>query len=216
MPLLTARSLRVAAGGHVLIDALDLDIAAGSGVAITGPSGSGKTTLLRALAALDQPDGGEIRLRGRTPAELGFTSYRRVVHYVPAAPVFSGETVDDSLRRVFAFACAERSYDPSQARSLLDLLHLPADILERQPTALSTGERQRLAVARAGLITPQVLLLDEPTSALDETARSAVEGLVREAMRRGAGVVCVTHDAAQAERLGLTRVAPTAAEMSRA
>jgi len=88
------------------------------------------------------------------------------------------------------------------ATKLAQQLRLPDDIFDRQILRLSTGERQRLALIRALVTQPGVLLLDEPTSSLDQESVAAVESLLATALERGLILILVTHDAAQAERMG--------------
>lgn len=161
---------------------------AGECVAVMGPSGSGKSLLLRAIADLD-PNEGEVRLNGTLRSGTPAPDWRRQVVYVPAESGWWADTV------VVHFA------DVSAARPILQALQLPDDCLHWPVSRLSTGERQRLALARALCLRPPVLLLDEPTAALDEDAVAAVEHLLLRELDAGHVMLLVTHDAAQARRL---------------
>jgi ABC-type sulfate/molybdate transport systems ATPase subunit len=165
-----------------------LDVASGVCVAMMGPSGAGKTRLLRAIADLD-PNRGEVSVDGVDRSSVSAPAWRRRVGYVPAE---SGWWAD----RVGAHFT-----EPGRAEALLTEMLLPVDVLAWPIARLSSGERQRLALARALLQAPQALLLDEPTAALDEEARGVVEGILRRRLQDGVSILMVTHDRAQAGRL---------------
>ena len=165
----------------------DLSLAPGECAAITGPSGSGKTLLLRMLADLDDHRG-EAWLDGVPRSSMPAADWRRRVRYAAAEPGWWHDTVGEHFR-----------LPPGD---LFDRLNLPTDILTRAVALCSTGERQRLALARALLDSPPVLLLDEPTAALDEAGVAAVEHLLRDAMSGGTALILVTHNLRQAEALG--------------
>lgn len=181
--MLEVRGVRTAAGGPV-----DLAVRRGEIVAIRGPSGAGKTLLLRAIADLD-PVPGEVLLEGVPQARIPAPEWRRRVAYVPAEPGWWA----DRVRAHFA--------DPEAALPLVEALGLPPEALDWEVRRLSTGERQRLALARALALAPEVWLLDEPTGALDAEATARVEALLRRGREEGRAILIVTHDAAQAERL---------------
>ena len=178
--MLTVRRLHTKAGGPA-----DLEVAGGEIVALRGPSGSGKSLLLRALADLD-PAEGEVTLGGTAREAIPAPEWRRRVAFVPAE---SGWWAD----RVGAHF--------SDGAELVEALGLPREALDWEVGRLSTGERQRLAIARALAVEPEVWLLDEPTAALDAEAAGRVEMLIREGRDNGAAILIVTHDAEQARRL---------------
>ena len=153
-----------------------------------GPSGAGKTLLLRALADLD-PNEGEVLLEGTPRATIPAPQWRRQVAYVASEPGWWGETVGSHFA------------DWRAAEATVAILGLPAACKDWPVARLSTGERQRLGLARALLIAPRVLLLDEPTSGLDAAAQSDVEAVVSAGLRAGSAALWVSHDAAQAKRL---------------
>ena len=169
----------------------DLNLGAGACAAITGPSGSGKSLFLRMIADLD-PNEGKVWLNGTERASIIAPEWRRKVTYVSAESGWWADTVIEH------FARNKRS----EVAGLAARLGLPVDLLDASIARLSTGEKQRLALVRALLLYPPVLLLDEPTGPLDEESVTSVEGLLRERMAAGISVLLVTHDANQAERLG--------------
>lgn len=163
-------------------------LGAGECVAVRGRSGSGKSVLLRALADLD-PSVGEVRLNGALREDMPAPLWRRRVTYVAAE---SGWW-EDRVGAHFA--------QPDRAAALAGMLGLPGEVMDWPVARLSTGERQRLALVRALVQGPEVLLLDEPTGPLDAEATERVEALLRGALERGAGVLIVTHSPEQATRL---------------
>jgi len=161
---------------------------AGECLAVSGPSGSGKTLLLRAIADLD-PAAGSVRLGGRECGAMPAPEWRRQVVYVAAEPAWWAPRVRDHFP------------DPAAAPPLLDGLGLPAAAMDWPAAQPSTGERQRLALARALARRPRVLLLDEPTGPLDRAAARRVEAVLRERLEAGLAILLVTHDRAMARRL---------------
>ena len=171
------------------LDATTFRVDDGECLTVRGASGSGKSLLLRAIADLD-PNGGEVMLDDAAREAMPAPAWRRQVVYVAAEPGWWHDTV------------AEHFDDWWEARDLVVATGLPDDCRGWPVMRLSTGERQRLGLVRALALRPRALLLDEPTSGLDDTATEAVERLIRERLDDGASVLWVTHDEAQARRLG--------------
>jgi putative ABC transport system ATP-binding protein len=169
---------------------LSFHIDAGECLALTGPSGAGKSLLLRAIVDLD-PNQGRITAAHQSRASLPAPDWRRLVAYLPAEPGWWADRAGDHLP------------DGQAARDLLaDLGFADPDAVLSGPVAqLSSGERQRLALARGLLGTARVLLLDEPTSALDAENRALVEEQLLARLAQGAAILLVSHDAAQVARL---------------
>lgn len=186
-PRLELRGLRGTRAGP-----FDLSLEAGRCAAVAGPSGAGKSLLLRMIADLD-PNEGRCRLDGADRATFAAPDWRRRVVYAAAEPGWWGEAVEDHL-------------DPEAALETAGRMGLSRTHLTGPVARLSTGERQRLALVRALLLDPRVLLLDEPTGALDEDATGAVEAVLRARLDAGCAIVLVTHSAAQAKRLGDMRL----------
>lgn len=181
---LRARGLRGALSGP-----FDLDLEPGRCVVLSGPSGIGKSLLLRLLAELD-PGAGEVSLAGVERNSVPASFWRRHVTYVPAESGWWEEGV------------AAHFADLDAVRPLLPQVGLALALLDAQVLQLSTGERQRMALLRAVVQRPHFLLLDEPTAALDPDSREQVEQLLQRLKGEGMGLLIVTHDAAQAVRLG--------------
>lgn len=198
-PAFTARGLeRIYRMGEVEVAALrgvDLDLARGEFVVILGPSGSGKSTLLNILGALDAPTAGTLFFQDHdlTRADdAARTTYRRdhvgfVFQFYNLLPALT------ALENVAVVAdIASRPMPPGEALALVGL----ADRADHFPAQLSGGEQQRVAVARAIVKRPEVLLCDEPTGALDVTTGVVVlEALERVSTELGSTTVLITHNA---------------------
>ena len=179
-------------GGAVVLRDLDAEIPRGA-TAIVGPSGAGKSSLLRLLNRLADPDAGRVLLHGRDVRDDDPLALRRRVVLVPQLPAPLADTVADDVR--YAAPGAD-------VGALLERAGLDGTYAERATARLSVGEQQRVMLARALALDPEVLLLDEPTSALDAVARDAVEATIAGLRAEGGrSIVVVTHDPAQAERL---------------
>jgi putative ABC transport system ATP-binding protein len=175
---------------------LDLLIEPGA-TAVLGPSGSGKSTLLRLPKRLADPDEGTVRFRGDDVRFLDPLELRRRAVLVPQLPAPVPGTVADNVR--YGPGLLGREVEP---RRHLELAGLDDSFADRDASRLSVGEQQRVMLARALALEPDVLLLDEPTAALDESAKAGVErALCGLRGQSGLSLVLVTHERAQAERL---------------
>jgi putative ABC transport system ATP-binding protein len=170
--------------------------------ALLGPSGSGKSSLLRLLNRLSEPDSGAVLFRGEPVPSLDVLELRRRAALVPQLPAPLPGTVAANVRYGPSLAGREADVETCLARAGLD-----AAYADREAAQLSVGEQQRVMLARALALEPEVLLLDEPTSALDESARDGVERTLAELARTGVAMVLVTHDRGQAERIATQVVA---------
>jgi phosphate-transporting ATPase len=171
-----------------ILTPVSFSLAVGECIAVRGPSGAGKTLLLRAIADLD-PNQGLVSLEGRDRSVIPGPEGRRMVGYVPAEPGWWADTV------------GEHFGDWSAAAAVLTNLGFPEEAKSWPIARLSTGERLRLALVRALIIGPKVLLLDEPTAALDAASVAAVESLIVARIRAGLAALWVTHDPGQARRI---------------
>ena len=176
---------------------LTFQVSSGECLAVEGPSGSGKTRLLRAIADLD-PAQGQVYLDGAARSEMSGTKWRALVRYAAAEPVWWTDTVEEGLPN-----------DPkslSRLHRMMRSLALAPLLLSRPIVLLSTGERQRFALARALLDEPHVLLLDEPTAALDAANAGLVEEVIRFQLLAQRAVLLVSHDKGLSARLAHARL----------
>jgi len=189
--------------GATAVDGIDLTFASGKTTALLGPSGCGKSTVLRLLLALVTPDGGEIAVDGRPLPGYDIEALRRRIGYViQDGGLFPHLTAAENVTLMGRYL----RWDPARAARRLEelaaLTRFPADALRRYPNELSGGQAQRVAIMRALLLDPEMLLLDEPLSALDPLVRSELRDDLRGIFRSLAKtVVIVTHDVGEAAHL---------------
>ncbi len=191
-----------------VLKGIDLEVGQGESVAIVGPSGAGKSTLLHVLGGLDVPDQGVVLLNGRDfyalddgrrsaarNAMIGFVFqfYHLLPEFTALENVFLPAFVQGGRGRMKAFEAA--------AREALRRVGLEARAAHK-PHQLSGGEQQRVAMARALVNGPKVLLCDEPTGNLDSASGAVVIDLILGMHAQGQAIVIVTHDEAVAARCG--------------
>lgn len=177
-----------------ILDGIDLELPAGRVTALIGASGSGKSSLLRLLNRLAEPTAGEIRYRGRLLPGYPVRELRRRLGFVFQDPVLFPGTIRDNLDVAAELAGMPPTDRDSAFRRVLAAAELEDVLLDRAGDRLSGGERQRVTIARALLLSPEVLLLDEPTAALDSTtADRLVATVLRMSRQRSLTVVMVTH-----------------------
>ncbi|BCY10314.1 ABC transporter ATP-binding protein [Actinoplanes sp. L3-i22] len=186
---------------------VSLTIAAGEAVAVLGPSGSGKSTLLNLVAGLDRPSGGTVTVDGVRVDELGEAGsarYRRtkIGLVFQFFHLLDDLTVADNVMLPAQLGGMPRGTARRRAAELLEVLGVGRHA-GTYPGRLSGGERQRVAVARALMNRPALLLADEPTGALDSASGQDVRNLLNELRAGGQTIVMVTHD------LGLARACAT-------
>jgi len=180
---------------------LDLVVESGELLVLVGPSGCGKTTLLRLMAGLEEPTAGTIRIDGRVVHEVP-PKEREVAMVFQSPALYPHLSVHDNI----AFGLKIRGYSKNdrvdRVRQATERLGL-GGLLDRKPMQLSGGERQRVALGRALVRRPKLLLLDEPLSNLDAPARVRLRAeLVDLQQQLGLTMVYVTHDQAEALALG--------------
>ncbi|NYF27448.1 MULTISPECIES: ABC transporter ATP-binding protein [unclassified Microbacterium] len=184
-------------GTATAVDDLTLDVQQGEFLSLLGPSGCGKTTTLRMIAGFEYPDAGDIRISGRSV--LNLPPYRREVNTVfQAYALFPHLTVAENV----AYGLQQRRVPKAEQRErvseALDMVQLRA-FADRKPTQLSGGQQQRIALSRALINRPSVLLLDEPLAALDRQLREEMQLELKLLQARlGTTFVFVTHDQAEA------------------
>lgn len=203
-----AKSYPAPSGGAVeVLKSVSLQVEAGRSMAIVGPSGSGKSTLLNIIGALDSPSAGSVVLEGRDLQRLGESEKAEIRnrkigfvfqqhHLLPQCSVLENVLVPTLVSGSETFQMAE-----SRARGLLDQVGLSGR-LDYRPGQLSGGEQLRVAVVRALINQPRLLLADEPTGSLDRVgSESLADLLVRLNREQGTTLIVVTHSMALARRM---------------
>jgi tungstate transport system ATP-binding protein len=195
--VISCRDLRVHAAHRELLHVPELDVPAGTVLAVLGPNGAGKTTLLRALGLLGPHRiTGDVLLDGKpaTRAHL-----RTAAAAVLQRPILRRGTVADNVTTGLRFHRLARAAAWDRAAPWLDRLGI-AHLADRDARTLSGGEAQRTCLARALAVEPRVLLLDEPFTGLDAPSAERLEALLERLAGEGRGVLIATHDVEQARR----------------
>lgn len=186
--------------GHQVLNAIDFEVGSGQFVALIGPSGAGKSTILEMIPRLHDPDSGRVSIDGCDIREFTLDSLRRQVGFVLQDTLLFAA----SIRENIAYGALGASMDAIERAAKLAAAH---DFIMAQPdgyetvvgergVTLSVGQRQRIAVARAAISNPPILILDEPTTGLDETSRDAVFAALRR-LAEGRTTLMITHDLKQ-------------------
>ena len=201
---MTERSIAIQAervtklfGGRVVLGQVDLEVAEGESVALVGANGSGKTTLLRLLASALRPSEGEVRWFGR-PAAASAPARRLIAMVAHESSLYPHLTLRENL--IFAARMCDVGQPAERADKWLGQIGLEPHA-QRLPTRISKGMRQRLAVARALVHDPRILLLDEPFCGLDAAGDAWLDGLLNTLRRRGRTLCFATHDTQKVRRL---------------
>ncbi len=201
--MIVTRALTKSFGYQPVLRGLDLDVAEGEFVALLGPNGAGKTTLLRLISGLTKPTFGAVTVAGRSPQQAA-GEVRRLLGVVSHQPLLYTDLSAEENLRFYA-----RMYGLHEPRArIAEVLALVGlSTRRRDPVrAFSRGMQQRLAIARAILHDPRVMLFDEPHTGLDPEAAAMLDGLLRDVAARGRTVLMTTHDLSRALSLA-SRVA---------
>jgi putative spermidine/putrescine transport system ATP-binding protein len=196
-PALVLRGLRKVFGSAVAVDGIDLDVRPGEFLTLLGPSGSGKTTTLRMVAGFMSPTAGSIEIDGTDMTRV--PPYRRDVGMVfQNYALFPHMTAADNVAFPLRMRKLPRQEIQRRVADALGLVKL-GDLGSRYPRQLSGGQQQRIALARAVVFEPRLLLMDEPLGALDRKLRESLQlEIIRVSRELGATVLYVTHDQEEA------------------
>jgi len=197
--MIKAKNIRKSFGDLEVLKGVELSIAVGEIVSIVGPSGAGKTTLLQILGTLDKPNEGEIMVNGINFSRLGekdLASFRNkhigfIFQFHQLLPEF---TALENVMIPALIGRKDKKKSEEKAREILTYLQL-SDRMEHKPNELSGGEKQRVAVARALINEPSLILADEPSGSLDSKNRDELHKLLFDLRDKfGLTIVIVTHD----------------------
>ena len=192
---LRAEGLTKSFVGRRVVDDVTIEVHAGEVVGLLGPNGAGKTTSFHMIVGLTRPDAGRVFLGDLDVTALPmYERARRGIGYLPQEPsIFRKLTVEQNILAILEtldLTAAERT---ERLRQLLDELGI-AKVAKSKALALSGGERRRLEITRALVISPMFMLLDEPFAGIDPIAVVDIQGIVSQLKRRGIGVLITDHN----------------------
>ncbi len=195
---LKLKALSKSFNGRKIIDCLDLEVYAGEVFCILGPSGCGKTTLLRMIAGLELPDEGSIAIGGDLVVDCArfkvSPQYRHIGFVFQDLALWPHMTVAENLEFVLKAQGISKKSIASSVGNMLNLVHL-SGFDDQRPETLSGGEQQRLAIARALIGNPLLVLMDEPLSSMDSQLRGQLRQEVHQWLKElGVTAVWITHD----------------------
>lgn len=184
-----------------VLQPLTLDIAAGEFISLVGSSGGGKTTMLKLVNGLLLPDTGKVLVMGQDTTQVDLIALRRKIGYViQGAALFPHLSVADNINYVPGLSKQKLSAD--ELEYLMQLVDLPAELLQRYPGSLSGGQQQRVGIARALASKPSIMLMDEPFGAVDEITRTVLQDSIQQLHSQlQTTIVFVTHNIREALRL---------------
>ncbi len=193
--LLGAANLTKSYGGRRVVDAVSIEVRAGEVVGLLGPNGAGKTTTFYMIVGLARPDGGAVYLNGEDVTALPmYERARRGVSYLPQEPsVFRKLTVEENVLAILETLDLSHAERQARLAELLDELGI-VRLAKNKAYALSGGERRRVEISRALVISPSFMLLDEPFAGIDPLAVVDIQSIVTQLKGRGIGVLITDHN----------------------
>jgi lipopolysaccharide export system ATP-binding protein len=195
VPVLRACGLTKSYVGRRVVDDVTIEVHAGEVVGLLGPNGAGKTTSFHMIVGLTRPDAGRVFLNGDdvTPLPM-YQRARRGIGYLPQEPsIFRKLSVEDNILAILETLDLSAAERERRLRQLLDELGI-ARLAKSRALALSGGERRRLEITRALVISPSFMLLDEPFAGIDPIAVVDIQGIVSQLKERGIGVLITDHN----------------------
>ncbi len=195
--IITLKNVRKHLSDRTVLDVDDLSIFANECVVVHGKNGAGKSTLLKVLAGLVAPDSGTFSINGTEMSwRHAYRTFRKSVVYLHQSPYL----FDRSVAQNVAYGLQVRNIDSQSVRKEVDKALKWADLselAERNARDLSGGEKQRVALTRARILSPKLLLLDEPTTAMDDASRNQTFSLIHNLVSDGTTVYIATHELTQ-------------------
>jgi lipopolysaccharide export system ATP-binding protein len=199
---LQTHALTKSYAGRTVVRGVDLEVAAGEIVGLLGPNGAGKTTTFYMAVGLVAPDSGRVTLDGHdVTRDPMYVRARKGIGYLPQEPsIFRGLTVEQNVMAILetlGIGAAERK---TRLSVLLAELHL-TPLAKAQAYTLSGGERRRVEITRALVVSPKVILLDEPFAGIDPIAVGDIQQIIFHLRERGIGVLITDHNVREAMRI---------------
>ena len=186
------------------VKSINLTIESGKTTVLIGPSGCGKSTILRTIIGLIIPDSGEVNIDGKDINSSNIISQRRKMGYViQEGGLFPNLNAEENVSLMAKFLELKKESIESRINELCELTKFPKNALDRYPSQISGGQRQRLSLMRALMLEPDILLLDEPLGALDPLIRKELQDDLKKIFSSlNKTVVMVTHDISEAAFFG--------------
>ncbi|HSV08411.1 MAG TPA: LPS export ABC transporter ATP-binding protein [Candidatus Binatus sp.] len=193
--LLRAEGLNKSFGGRRVVNDVSIEVRAGDVVGLLGPNGAGKTTTFHMMVGLTRPDSGTVLLNGENVTQLPmYERARRGVSYLPQEPsIFRKLSVEDNLLAILETLALTPAERRDRLRQLLDELGITR-LAKNKALSLSGGERRRVEITRALVLSPSFMLLDEPFAGIDPIAVVDIQGIVTQLKERGIGVLITDHN----------------------
>ncbi len=207
-PKIRLRGVSKAFGPKIVLDGIDLDVAAGTSMVVIGGSGSGKSVLLKCILGLIEPDSGTIEIDGVDILKQDRREREAIRSHI--GMLFQNGALFDSLtvwENVAFGLLAQHKCSRSEAReragAVLAQVGLAASVGDLSPSELSGGMQKRVGLARAIAAQPDILFFDEPTTGLDPIMGAVIDGLIMDCVKRlGSTAIAITHDMLSARRIG--------------
>lgn len=204
MTLLNLKEVCYEADNTKILDHVSLEIEQGDCVSLVGASGSGKSTLLKLCADLLTATEGELYYKDKPYKDYNPLNLRKKISYCVQLPYLFGDTVYENV--AFPFEVRREKVDTDRINQLMGTFGMDESFLHKNIHSLSGGEKQRIALARNLMYTPEVLLLDEATSALDPETAEKVEKYIQSLNTQGTTVVWITHNIEQSQGIFHKRI----------
>ncbi len=202
MATLRTRALTKSYGGRTVVKGVSLDVKSGEVVGLLGPNGAGKTTTFYMVVGLTAPDSGRVELNGHDVTnDPMYVRARKGIGYLPQEPsIFRGLTVDQNILAILETLDLDRGARLARLQELLAELSLTP--LAKAPAfTLSGGERRRVEITRALVISPLFILLDEPFAGIDPIAVTEIQKIIFHLKERGIGVLITDHNVRETLRI---------------
>ena len=202
MATLRTHSLTKTYGGRTVVRDVDLNVASGEVVGLLGPNGAGKTTTFYMVVGLTAPDAGRVTLDGKDVTDDPmYVRARKGIGYLPQEPsIFRGLSVEQNILAILETLNLDRAARKARARELLAELNL-TPLANAPAYTLSGGERRRVEITRALVVSPLVILLDEPFAGIDPIAVTDIQNIIFHLKSRGIGVLITDHNVRETLRI---------------
>ncbi len=197
MSIIKIENIKYISQNENIIHGITLDIKKGEMISIVGKSGSGKSTFLKLLSDLMSVSSGDMYFMEKSYKEYDPIKLRKKISYCVQIPYLFGETVYDNL--TYPFYIRKENIDINKIKDFMNKFNLDESYINKDINLLSGGEKQRVALIRNLMFTPDVLLLDEVTASLDNENTKVVEDIIKDMNNKGTTVLWITHDLSQSE-----------------